>query len=152
MPDAQPVPILVADDDPDDRLLLREAFRDSRLANELHFAEDGQQLLDYLQRRPPYGDARRHPLPGLILLDLNMPRVSGREALLALKDDPLLRRIPVVIFSTSSAEDEARDCLAAGAAAFIGKPSSYSGLLDVVRQLGDHWLATTPLPLEPQPT
>lgn len=150
--DALPVPVLIADDDPDDRLLLREAFRDNRLPNRLHFTDDGQQLLDYLQWRPPYEDARSHPLPGLILLDLNMPRMDGRETLLALKADAKLCRIPVVIFSTSTAEEDMQRCLASGADAYLSKPSSYSGLLDVVRRLGDHWLATAPLPQELQPS
>jgi CheY-like chemotaxis protein len=150
MTTAQPVPVLVGEDDPDDRLLLREAFRDSGLANALHFADDGQQLLDYLQRQPPYDDPVRHPLPGLILLDLNMPRMDGREALLALKADPRLRRIPVVVFSTSDALEDQNRCR--NADAWISKPSSYSALLDVVRHLGDHWLSTAPHAPEPQPS
>ncbi len=141
------LPVLIADDDADDRLLLREAFRDSLLPNPLHFAEGGEQLLDSLQRS---SDARQ-PLPALILLDLNMPRLDGHEALLALKGDARLCRIPVVILSTA-AEEEAQRCLEAGADAVIGKPSSYSGLLDVVRRLGDYWLATDALPPEPQPS
>lgn len=141
------LPVLIADDDADDRLLLREAFCDSLLPNPLHFAEDGEQLLDSLQRS---SDARQ-PLPALILLDLNMPRLDGHEALLALKGDARLCRIPVVILSTA-AEEEAQRCLEAGADAVIGKPSSYSGLLDVVRRLGDYWLATDALPPEPQPS
>ncbi len=141
------LPVLIADDDADDRLLLREAFCDSLLPNPLHFAEDGEQLLHSLQRS---SDARQ-PLPALILLDLNMPRLDGHEALVALKGDARLCRIPVVILSTA-AEEEAQRCLEAGADAVIGKPSSYSGLLDVVRRLGDHWLATDALPPEPQPS
>jgi CheY-like chemotaxis protein len=144
----QPVSVLVGEDDPDDRLLLREAFRDSGLTNGLHFADDGQQLLDYLHRLPPYDDPAHHPLPGLILLDLNMPCMDGREVLLALKADPQLRRIPVVVFSTSDVEDDRQHCRAADA--WICKPSSYSALLDVVRHLGDHWLSTGPHALELQ--
>ncbi|MCQ4347148.1 response regulator [Pseudomonas stutzeri] len=145
MPSIQPAFVLIAEDDPDDRLLLRDAFRDSRLPNALQFAEDGRQLLDYLQ-----ANADR-PLPGLILLDLNMPRLNGRETLQALKADPLLRRIPVVVFSTASCEEEIQRCRSEGAEDFISKPSSYSALLDVVRRLGDHWLDTAPLPPEPHP-
>lgn len=141
--------VLIADDDADDRLLLSEAFRDSRLPNRLHFAENGQQLLDYLQPRPVTGHNRAAGLPGLILLDLNMPCMDGRETLRALKADPLLCRIPVVIFSTSTSEEELQRCRADGAAACISKPNSYSALLDVVRQLGDHWLTPSNPPLEP---
>ena len=146
MPDAQPVPILVADDDPDDRLLLREAFRDSRLANERHFAEDGQQLLDYLQRRPPYGDARRHPLPGLILLDLNMPRKDGREALREIKSDPALRRIPVVVLTTSQAEEDIYRTYDLGVNSFISKPVTFDGLVTVMKHLGRYWFEIVELP------
>lgn len=142
-----PIPVLIADDDPDDRLLLCEAFRENRLPNPLHFVEDGQQLLDCLR-----ADASRRRLPGLILLDLNMPRLNGREALLVLKADPLLQRIPVVILSTAACEEETRRCLAAGAAAFISKPDSYSALLDVVRRVGDYWLATDTQATERQPS
>jgi len=98
--------ILMADDDPDDRELAQAALRESRLANELHFVEDGEQLLAYLRNQPPYEDAARHPQPGLILLDLNMPKMDGREALAAIKGDPGLRHLPVVVLTTSRAEED----------------------------------------------
>src|SRR5947209_14803415 len=92
-PVTRPVTILMADDDPDDRRMTREAFAESRLANDLRFVEDGEELLDYLKRRGKYADPASSPRPGLILLDLNMPRMDGREALKAIKADPDLKRI-----------------------------------------------------------
>lgn len=148
MSNAQPVSILIADDDPDDRLLTREAFSESRVPNRLDFVHDGEELLDYLNHRPPYDDPQRYPLPGLILLDLNMPCMDGRETLLAVKGDPRLSRIPVVILSTSCAEEDMERCRVGGADAYISKPTSYSGLLDVVRRLGEYWRTTVDLSLE----
>lgn len=91
------IAILMAEDDPDDRRLAQEAFAESRLINHLHFVEDGEELLAYLRRQPPYGDDLTYPMPSLILLDLNMPRLDGREALAEIKADPALRHIPVVV-------------------------------------------------------
>src|SRR5216683_1403524 len=102
----EPVSILMADDDADDRLMADKALREARLANGLLFVEDGAELMDYLYHRGKYADAAQNPLPGLILLDLNMPRKDGREALAEIKADPLLRRIPVVILTTSKAEED----------------------------------------------
>ncbi|MND65062.1 Response regulator rcp1 [compost metagenome] len=137
-----PVTILIAEDDPDDRLLTREAFSESRPANRVDFVHDGEELLDYLNHRPPYDDAQRYPRPGLILLDLNMPRMDGREALRALKAEPRLRDIPVVMLSTSCDEEDIRRSYADGVNSFISKPASFNGLLDVVRSLGDYCLET----------
>lgn len=150
MSNRESLSILIADDDPDDCLLTREAFAECRVGNRLDFVHDGEELLDYLQRRPPYEDPQRFPLPGLILLDLNMPRLDGREALRTLKGDSRLCHIPVVVFSTSSADEDIRSSYSGGANSFISKPSSFSGLLDVVRSLSEYWLQTTTLPLEPQ--
>ena len=102
----KPITILMADDDPDDRQLTQEAFEESRLANDLRFVEDGEELLDYLNRRGKYADPAQAPRPGLILLDLNMPRKDGREALQEIKADPDLRRIRVVVMTTSKAEED----------------------------------------------
>lgn len=146
MSNAQLVQILIADDDPDDCLMTREAFKECRLHNPLHFVHDGEELMDYLKHRPPYENQARYPLPGLILLDLNMPRMDGREALLAIKRDSLLRHIPVVILSTSSAEEDKLHSDAMGVNAFITKPVSFSGLLEVVKSLGRYWLEIVELP------
>lgn len=140
MPRPIAAPILIADDDPDDCLLTREAFSESRLPNRVDFVHDGEELLDYLNHRPPYEDAQRYPLPGLILLDLNMPRMDGRTTLHALKADAVLCRIPVIVLSTSCDEEDIRRIYAAGANSFISKPASYSGLLEVVRRLSDYCL------------
>lgn len=137
-----PVTILIAEDDPDDRLLTREAFSEARPANRVDFVHDGEELLDYLNHRPPYDDAQRYPLPGLILLDLNMPRMDGREALRALKTDPRLCQLPVVMLSTSCDEEDIRRSYADGVNSFISKPASFNGLLEVVRSLGDYCLET----------
>lgn len=140
------IPILIADDDQDDCLMTREAFREAKLDNPLHFVHDGEALLDYLWRRPPYDDNRLYPMPGLILLDLNMPRMDGREALQAIKHDARLRSIPVVILSTSSASEDILHSYATGVNSFITKPASFSGLLHCIKTLGQYWLETVELP------
>lgn len=146
MTDTPPVAVLVADDDPDDCLLMQEAFHESRLRNPLRFVHDGEQLLHYLRRHPPYDDDRRYPLPGLILLDLNMPLMDGREALIEIKRDPRLCSIPVVILTTSSESEDILGSYAGGVNSFISKPTSFSGLLEVVRTLGHYWLSLVELP------
>lgn len=148
MPDNRSVPILVADDDSDDCLLTREAFRENRLAHRLHFVHNGEELLDYLHGRPPFTDRQRFPLPGLILLDLNMPLKDGREALVEIKSDPRLRNIPVVILTTSAEPEDILRSYADGANSFISKPGSFSGLLDTVRAISHYWLDTVALPTE----
>ncbi|MCY1270882.1 Response regulator rcp1 [compost metagenome] len=142
------VDILIADDDQDDCLMTREAFRECRIANRLHFVHDGEALLDYLKRRPPYNDEQRFPMPGLILLDLNMPLKDGREALMEIKADAALRAIPVVILTTSSAEEDVLRSYDLGVNSFITKPVSYSGLIEVIRALGRYWLDIVELPHE----
>lgn len=138
--------ILMADDDPDDRELAQAALRESRLANELHFVEDGEQLLAYLRNQPPYEDAARHPQPGLILLDLNMPKMDGREALAAIKGDPGLRHLPVVVLTTSRAEEDILRSYDLGVNSFISKPVTFDGLVQVMRVLGRYWFEIVELP------
>lgn len=145
-PATQPVHILVADDDPDDCLLLREAFAEAGIGAERHFVANGEALLDYLYQRGDYMDSERYPAPSLILLDLNMPLMDGREALQHIKHHPLLRRIPLVILSTSSAAEDIADSYAGGVNSYITKPSSFSGLLSMVRQLSTYWLELVELP------
>ena len=144
----EPITILMADDDPDDRLMTQEAFRDCRLNNPLRFAEDGEELMDYLHRRGRYGDASAYPMPGLILLDLNMPRKDGREALREIKADPQLRHIPVVVLTTSKAEEDVVRAYHDGVNSFITKPVTFEGLIDVVCTLGKYWLHIVDLPDE----
>jgi len=145
-PHARPVTILMADDDPDDRELTREAFAESHLVNDLRFVCDGEELMDYLQRRGQYADPARSPRPGLILLDLNMPKKDGREALRELKADPKLKAIRVVILTTSKAEEDIVRTYDLSAASYITKPVTFDGLLDVVKTLGKYWLEIVELP------
>ncbi|ODS64108.1 MULTISPECIES: response regulator [unclassified Arenimonas] len=145
-PQRQPITILMADDDPDDRLMTREAFVECRVANPLSFVHDGQELMDYLLRRGDYADAARFPMPGLILLDLNMPRLDGREVLREIKADPALRSIPVVILTTSKAEEDVLRSYQDGVNSFITKPVTFSALTEVVKTLGKYWLEVVDLP------
>lgn len=142
----EPIVILMADDDPDDRLLTQEALEESRLINDLRFVEDGEQLLDYLFRRNQYVDTVKYPKPDLILLDLNMPRLDGREALKILKQDVELRQIPVVILTTSKAEEDILRTYKLGANSYITKPVSFEGLVEVAQSLGRYWFTIVRLP------
>jgi len=143
---AKPVTILMADDDADDRALTKEAFEVAKLVNDLRFVEDGQELLDYLNRRGKFADPASSPAPGLILLDLNMPRKDGREALEELKADPRFRSIRVIIMTTSKAEADIVRTYKLSAASYIAKPVTFDALVDVVRTLGKYWLEIVELP------
>jgi CheY-like chemotaxis protein len=145
---AKPITILMADDDPDDRLMTKEAFEESRLVNDLRFAEDGVELLDYLQRRGKYADPASSPRPGLILLDLNMPKKDGREALREIKADPKLKNIRVVILTTSKAEEDIYRSYDLSAASYITKPVTFAAMAEVVKVLGKYWLEIVALPGE----
>jgi len=146
MPNPKPITILMADDDPDDRQLTREAFGEARLANELRFVEDGVELLDYLHRRGKYTDPASSPWPSIILLDLNMPRKDGREALRELKQDPRFRAIRVIVLTTSKAEEDILRTYSLSAASYITKPVTFESLVDVVKTLGKYWLEIVELP------
>lgn len=148
MPDsnAKPIVILMADDDPDDRQLAREAFEENHLRNDLRFVEDGEELMDYLHQRGKYSEPGAAPVPGLILLDLNMPRKDGREALKELKADPKLRTIRVVVMTTSKAEEDVIRSYDLSAASYITKPVTFERLVEVVRTLGKYWLEIVELP------
>ena len=138
--------ILMADDDEDDRLLTHEALMESRVLNELHFAEDGVQLMGYLRGEGVYADREKYPLPGLILLDLNMPKMDGRETLAEMKKDPVLKRIPVVILTTSKAEEDMLKGYDLGAASYITKPVTFDVLVELMRTLGKYWVEFVELP------
>jgi two-component system response regulator len=146
MATVKPVTILMADDDPDDRQLTKEAFEEAKLANELRFVEDGVELLDYLNRRGKYSDPGSSPRPGIILLDLNMPRKDGREALQELKADPRFRAIRVIIMTTSKAEEDILRTYNLSAASYITKPVTFEALVDVIKTLGKYWLEIVELP------
>ena len=139
------VVILMAEDDADDRLLAKDALAECGMADELHFVENGEELLDYLQSRGKYSQSPR-PRPGLILLDLNMPRKDGREALREIKSNPALRRIPVVVLTTSNAEMDIERAYELGANSFISKPVTFDSLVSIMRTIGQYWFATTELP------
>ena len=142
----QPVHILMADDDPDDRMMADQAFRQYRLKNGVVFVEDGQELMDYLHHQGKYSDADQFPLPDLILLDLNMPRKDGREALTEIKTNPKLRRIPVVILTTSQAEEDILRSYELGVNAYITKPVTFQGLAETIRMLNIFWFELVKLP------
>ena len=140
----KPLVILMADDDPDDRLLAQDALAECHLQAEIQFVENGEELLDYLHRRGNYGPAL--PRPGLVLLDLNMPRKDGREALREIKSDPELRRIPVVVLTTSKADTDISNIYSLGANSFISKPVTFDALVNVMKAVGQYWLQTVVLP------
>ena len=142
----QPIVILMADDDADDRMLTKDALEESRVLNELRFVQDGEELMDYLHRRGKYADAESSPKPGLILLDLNMPKKDGREALKEIKADPNLRRIPVVIITTSKAEEDIFRSYDFGASSFITKPVTFDRLVDLMKAIGEYWVEFVELP------
>jgi CheY-like chemotaxis protein len=140
------ITILMADDDRDDREMAREAFQENHLANDIRFVQDGVELMDYLKRRGKYEDPAGSPLPGLILLDLNMPKKDGREALAEIKADPELQRIPVVILTTSKQEEDIYRSYQLHANSYITKPVTFEQLVQVVSALGKYWLEIVELP------
>jgi CheY-like chemotaxis protein len=144
---ARPLTILLADDDEEDRELARDALQDSRLANQMKFVVDGQDLLDYLRKEGRWaGPDVDAPRPGIILLDLNMPKKDGREALAEIKADESLRRIPVVVMTTSRDETDVLSTYDLGASSFITKPVTFGGLVDVMRTWTEYWLEIVELP------
>lgn len=140
------ITILMADDDPDDRLLVQDAFDEIRLANPLVFVEDGIELMDYLRRSGVYTHLAGTPLPGLILLDLNMPKKDGRETLKEIKQDPALRTIPVVVLTTSNAEEDILRTYDLGSNSFIVKPVTFDKLVEIIRKVTQYWLEIVRLP------
>ena len=142
----KPIAILVADDDPDDRLMIKEALKEARLANGIDFVEDGVELMDYLQRRGSYADRPGSSAPDLLLLDLNMPRKDGREALAEIRTDPDLKRIPVIVLTTSAAEEDIVGTYDLGASSFITKPVSFDDLVRTMKTMTDYWLQIVSLP------
>ena len=127
-------------------MMTQEAFEESRLVNDLRFVEDGAELMDYLCHRGKYVDPASSPRPGLILLDLNMPKKDGREALREIKADPQLKNIRVVVMTTSKAEEDIVRTYDLGAASYVTKPVTFASLVDVVKTLGKYWLEIVELP------
>jgi two-component system, response regulator len=144
------VTILLADDDEEDRAMTVDALRERRVANEIRCVADGQELVDYLFRRGDYADAATAPLPGLILLDLNMPRKDGREALAEMKTDPVLRSIPVVVLTTSRSEEDIVRTYDLGVNSFISKPVTFNGLVQAMDVFSRYWLEIVELPAGPE--
>jgi CheY-like chemotaxis protein len=144
--------ILMADDDPDDRLLVKDALcecgEESPAADRIRFVEDGEDLMDYLQRRGRHSDPSHSPRPDLILLDLNMPRKDGREALREIRADEELRNIPVVVFSTSRAETDITLVYGLGANSFVTKPVAFDLLVNTLSVLSRYWLGIVELPTQ----
>lgn len=139
------ITILMADDDPDDRMLTRDALEESHLLNVFETVEDGEELMEYLHQRGKYAGKAR---PGLILLDLNMPRKDGREALREIKSDPDLRRIPVVVMTTSKAEEDILRSYDLGVNSFVVKPITFDALVETLQTIGKYWFEIVELPFE----
>lgn len=146
MTHGRPITILMADDDADDRQLTREALEESRLANDLRFVEDGEQLMNYLRREGEFQSEEDAPRPGLVLLDLNMPRKDGRTALSEIKADPELRQIPVVILTTSKSDEDVYRTYDLGVNSYIVKPVTFEALVDILQTLEKYWFEIVELP------
>ncbi len=142
----QPMHILMADDDEDDRRSVAKAWKTARSANPINFVNDGEELMDYLYHRGKFADAADWVRPGIILLDLNMPKKDGREALREIKADPELRQIPVVVLTTSKAEEDVYGTYDLGANSFITKPVTFTSLVELVQTLGKYWVEIVELP------
>lgn len=144
----QTITILMADDDADDRQMTKDAFEENRLTNDLRFVENGVELMDYLYRRGKYTDPEQSPRPGLILLDLNMPKKDGREALEEIKKDPNLCAIPIVVLTTSKQEEDIHRSYQLHANSYITKPVTFDQLVNVVKNVQRYWMEIVELPQE----
>jgi two-component system, response regulator len=143
-----PIRIVVADDDPDDRMMIKDAFEEAKLGNPVDFVQDGVELMEYLRREGQYKSMANQPYPGFILLDLNMPRKDGRTALKEIKESSELHRIPIVILTTSKAEEDIIKTYNLGVNSFICKPVSFDGLVEIVKTVGRYWIEIVALPPE----
>ncbi len=145
---SQPIRIVVADDDADDRMMIKDAFEESKLGNPVDFVEDGVELMEYLGRKGKWTHLANQPFPGFILLDLNMPRKDGRTVLKEIKESSELHRIPIVILTTSKAEEDIIRTYNLGVNSFICKPVSFDKLVDIVKTVGHYWIEIVALPPE----
>ncbi len=141
--EVKPIDVLLVEDDPGDVLMTREAFADHKLKNVLHVVDNGADAMAFLRQQGPYADA---PRPDLVLLDLNLPRMDGREVLQALKEDPELRRIPVVVLTTSESEEDVLRSYSLHANAYVTKPVDFDRFIDVVRQIDEFFVSVVRLP------
>lgn len=137
--------ILIADDDADDRMFLEQAMRQNGYDQEIQFVEDGEELMDYLRRQGRY-NAQNAPWPNMLILDLNMPRKNGFQALFEIKDDPELRRLPIVVMTTSSADEDVVKTYSLGVNSFVTKPFNYNRLVEMVGTLRMYWMDIVKLP------
>ncbi len=138
--------ILIADDDAEDRMLIMDALKESRLTNGVQSVENGEELIQYLQNKGKFTDKKKYPLPGIILLDLNMPKKDGREALKEIRADKTLKNIPIVILTTSKAEEDILKTYDLGANSFITKPVTFSSMVEVMKTLNKYWFEIVELP------
>jgi CheY-like chemotaxis protein len=138
--------ILMADDDPEDRMMTRKALEAARGVSDLRFVGDGDELMDYLIRRNKYADPLTSPRPGIILLDLNMPKKGGHAALEEIKTNPKLRGIPVVVLTTSNVKEDVQLSYDRGANSFITKPITYQGLVEAMKGFDEYWSEIATLP------
>lgn len=140
------VSILLAEDDEDDYILIRDALKESRVVNDFHWVKDGEELMDYLLQQGSYKDPTKSPKPCIILLDLNMPKKTGREALREIKSHPILHTIPVIILTTSQAEEDIIRSYDLGANSYIRKPVNFLDFVETIKMLGKYWFEIVKLP------
>ena len=146
MTTARSIDILIADDDAEDRMLIIDALKESRLKNRVQEVENGEDLLSYLNNKGYFADKKKYPTPGIILLDLNMPKKDGREALKEIKADKTLKSIPIIILSTSKAEEDIIKTYNLGVNSFITKPVTFNAMVEVMNALKKYWFEIVELP------
>ena len=144
----RPAVILMADDDEDDVILVRDAFERNKLINDMRVVVYGGELIDYLKRRGAYADPENSPRPDIVLLDLNMPRKDGRQALEEIRADPNLRDIPVIVLTTSQSHTDVYRSYHMGANSYITKPVTFESMCEIIKMLGEYWLQIVRLPNE----
>ncbi|MFQ5450790.1 MAG: response regulator [Nitrospinaceae bacterium] len=142
----RPFTILIAEDDEDDYLLTLEALKEAGVNNKVRWVKDGEELMEVLKTGVPNGNGKQPDIPGMILLDLNMPKKDGREALAEIKSHPALRKIPVIVLTTSNAENDITHSYDLGVNSFIQKPVRFHDLVGVIKVLSNYWLKTVKLP------
>lgn len=145
-PDPQSAVILIAEDDHDDFLLAQEALKTAHILNPLQRVHDGEELMSYLRGEGEFSQREKYPFPNLLLLDLNMPKMDGREALALIKQDPELKALPTIVLTTSKAEEDILESYLSGGNSYIRKPVSFEGLVEIMRTVGDFWLEIVQLP------
>ena len=145
---ARSIEILIADDDAEDRMLILDALKESRLKNNVQCVENGEELMQYLQNKGKFSDKKKYPMPGIILLDLNMPKKDGREALKEIKAEKKFKNIPIIILTTSKAEEDVLKTYNLGANSFITKPVTFTAMVDVMNTLKKYWFEIVELPGE----